>query len=192
MTATSKKECRRYIRSLFKGADIRAAESDIICRYIMESRIYKEASIICGYIPLAHEADITPVLANALVTGKTLALPLCGKAPLMSFRKITDLSELSPGAYGIPEPPAHASIILSEQIDLLLVPLEAIDHEGYRLGKGGGYYDHMLTSFAGCSLGCALSWQLINRVPRDLWDCPLSAGVSSAGIKEYGCNTYQL
>ena len=51
--------------------------------------------------------------------------------------------QLETSSWGIPEPkqgvPAPA-----EKIDLVVVPLLAIDKEGHRVGYGGGYYDRLL------------------------------------------------
>lgn len=41
---------------------------------------------------------------NALASGKTVCVPLCGKAGSMTARKITALSKLQTGHYGILEP----------------------------------------------------------------------------------------
>lgn len=181
----NKRELRKLIRSMDKGREARASESAAICRRILASIVYRQADIIGGYMPLAHEADVTPVLAHALACGKTVALPLCQEAPHMTLRKVTSLSQLVTGAYGIPEPPEDAQVIPVESIQLLLVPLEGIDHAGYRLGKGGGYFDCLLANAGAISVGCALSWQILPHVPREPWDCPLTARADMNGISFY-------
>lgn len=133
-------------------------------------------------MPMLREADVTEVLQDALRTGKTLALPLCGKAPCMTLRRVDSLEKLVPGAYGIPEPPADSEEISADRVNLLLVPLEAIDPNGMRLGKGGGYYDRLLAGKQVCTLGCALSWQQLAQVPRDPWDKQLDACADMTGI----------
>lgn len=74
------------------------------------------------------------------------------------------MSALIPGAYGIPEPPESAPILLPDAIDLLLTPLEGIAPDGTRLGKGGGYYDGLLPLKNGIALGCALPWQWVDDI----------------------------
>ncbi len=179
----NKKEMRRYLRALFPGDAQRNAQSDAICRHILASPEYGSARVIGGYMSMRHEADVLPVLRDALASGKMLALPLCGQAPFMTFRAVYSLDDLLPGAYGIPEPSPDAPLVAPEDIDLLLVPLEGIDFRGYRLGKGGGYYDRLLSEADGFSLGCALSWQITDEIPRDPWDKPLSACAGPAGIE---------
>lgn len=182
MTAMNKHDKRRYIRSLHEGKAARDMQSAQLCRHIISSPVYEAATVIGGYMPMDREADVTPVLLDALARGKTLALPLCGKAPHMTLRRVASLDELAPGAYGIPEPRRDAPIVPAEAVDLLLVPLEGIDEEGFRLGKGGGYYDCLLPRISGVAMGCALSWQWTQHVPREAWDVPLLSCADADGI----------
>lgn len=95
------------------------------------------------------------------------------------------MSALIPGAYGIPEPPESAPILSPDAIDLLLTPLEGIAPNGARLGKGGGYYDGLLPLKNGIALGCALPWQWVDDIPREIWDIPLGACVDGEEIRYF-------
>ncbi len=182
MLMNDKAALRRAIRAMFPGREERRRQSSLLCRRILESDMYKRARVVGGYMPLAREADITPILLDALRTGRTLALPLCGDAPRMTLRQVKRLEELVPGAYGIPEPREDAPIIGAEKLDLLLVPLEGIDRSGMRLGKGGGYYDCLLQAVSVPTLGCALLHQWACGMPSEPWDRPLDACVDADGI----------
>lgn len=182
MTAMNKRQLRAHLRALHAGENARDTQSAAICCRILESSVYQNARVVGGYMPLPHEADIRPVLEDALRQGKTLALPLCDEPPHMTLRRVTDLASLHIGAYGIPEPSSDCAIIAVEEVDLLLVPLEGIDREGFRLGKGGGYYDHLLLGKDVCTVGCALSWQWVAELPRDPWDQPMHACTDESGL----------
>ena len=185
MTVINKKELRRYLRSLHQGQAERARQSALLCRNILDSGMYRSARVIGGYMPMPQEADVTPVLLDALQQGKTLVLPLCGDAPHMTLRRVSSLEELTTGAYGILEPRHDAPVIPEEDMELLLVPLEGIDKDGFRLGKGGGYYDCLLSKCNVPTLGCALSWQWIESVPREAWDVPLGACADCCGVHDF-------
>ena len=146
---------------------------------------YRQARVIVGYIPLKWEADILPVLEHALHCRKQVVLPRCAEPPHMTLYRISSLDELVPGAYNIPEPPADAPIVPITDVDLVLVPLEGIDPAGYRLGKGGGYYDCLLDAQTCVTIGCALSWQHVACVPHEPWDVPLSMCASPDGLLIY-------
>ena len=176
---------RRMLRSAHPGREERDRQSAMICEHILQSDWYREARIIGGYMPLPREADILPVLQDALNSGKTLALPLCGEPPRMTLRRVASLEQLTPGAYGIPEPDAASEIISPAALDLLLVPLEGIDDRGMRLGKGGGYYDCLLAQCSVRTMGCALQWQWTERVPAEEWDRPLAACAGLNGVRYF-------
>ncbi len=171
----NKQELRKKLRARFVSAAARDAESLRMCRHVLESSLFQAAKVIGGYMPMPREADVTPILLEALAQGKNLALPRCGTAPEMTFHRVSSLDELHPGAYGLLEPAADLPVIPVEDIDLMLVPLEGIDREGFRLGKGGGYYDKALAAGQVMTMGCALSWQWVESVPREDWDIRLHA-----------------
>lgn len=173
---------RQQLRARHPGREVRNRESVLMCGHILASDLYRNARIIGGYMPLAREADVMPVLTDVLHTGRTLALPLCGQAPDMTLRRVASLDDLVPGSYGILEPRVDTEIIPVSQLDLLLVPLEGIDPQGRRLGKGGGYYDCLLSKGSPVTLGCALSWQWTDQIPCDPWDKPLHACADRHGV----------
>lgn len=183
MTAMDKKALRAVIRSKRPDESIRQLQSRQICEHILESPYYRHAEVIGGYIPLQHEADVLPVLSDALRSGKKLVIPLCGPMPHMTLRHVRSLDELTPGAYGIPEPPPEAEVVDVSYVDLLLVPLEGIDDRGYRLGKGGGYYDCLLSGKETMAMGCALTHQIVAQIPHESWDIPLPACAAPDGIR---------
>ena len=189
MIVTKKRELRAALRAMHQGREERDRQSRLICRHILESDAYRRAKVIGAYMALPREADITAAIQDALRQGKQVALPRCGRAPHMTLRSVSSLDELVPGAYGIPEPAEDAAIIPPEQLDLLLVPLEGIDEAGYRLGKGGGYYDCLLAQSPVTTIGCALSWQQVRALPRQAWDQPLAACADQHGVRYFqqGC-----
>lgn len=66
---------------------------------------------------------------------------------------------------------------------LVLVPAFAVDRCGHRLGRGGGSYDRALGRVASNTPVAALIYdnELLEKVPVDRWDKPVSAAVSPSG-----------
>lgn len=182
MHPNSKQSLRKAVRQAFPGESCRRAESLQMLRHIMAWPVYQQARVLGGYMPMPHEADGIPLMQAALAQKKVLVLPRCGAMGEMTFRRVTSLTELSPGAYGLLEPSKEAPLVPVEEIDLLLTPLEALSHQGWRLGKGGGYYDRVLPRLGGCSLGLVLSHQWNEEIPRDPWDIPLKAAADFRGV----------
>ena len=119
---TDKKTLRG--RYLAERASLSAEEKQAIDRgiaqNILQSEFYQQADCIFCYVSTAEEIDTRTVLENALASGRTVCVPLCGKGGSMTARKITALSELQTGHYGILEPSDTAPEIAPENIDLIL------------------------------------------------------------------------
>lgn len=188
MSWTEKQALRREVRARFPGQEARLRESALICRHVLDWPVYRDAGVIAGYMPLPWEADVTPILEDALASGKTLLLPRVEDDCRMTLRRVERLDRLVANRWGLAEPPEDAETVPASDVRLMLVPLEAIDEAGMRLGKGGGYYDRLLRDTGATSLGIALSWQRVARVPADAWDQPLEAAADADGIRLFRRN----
>ena len=178
-----KSALRRKVREAFPGGEARDAQSRALCDIAAAWEPFRQAQVIAAYMPLPREADVTPLMRLILAQGRTLVLPRCEDAGVMTFRRVDRLEALPKGRWGFPEPAENAPVVPPEQVDLILVPLEAIDPRGMRLGKGGGYYDRILCRTDALTLGAALSHQFVGHVPAERHDIPLHAVVSAAGVQ---------
>lgn len=181
--AAEKARLRRVLHASWPGDAARAAESRAICAHLTAWEPFRQAAVVGGYVPMAREADITPLLRWVLEAGHQLALPRCGPAPEMRFHRVVDLSALTPGRWRVPEPPEDAPPISPEALALLLVPLEGVDASGHRLGKGGGYYDRSMGQSRALRVGIALSWQEVPSIPCAPWDQALDALADARGVR---------
>ncbi|HUU32395.1 MAG TPA: 5-formyltetrahydrofolate cyclo-ligase [Phycisphaerae bacterium] len=77
-----------------------------------------------------------------------------------------DHPAVRPGALGILEVPDAAPVPVAE-IDVVLVPCQAVDRRGNRLGKGGGFYDRFLADpdLRAETIALAFHEQLLDEVP---------------------------
>jgi 5,10-methenyltetrahydrofolate synthetase len=89
--------------------------------------------------PYQGELDVRPAVEHWLKAGATAALPEILNGDLQ-FRAWHPGIQLAEGRYGIPVPQGSAVVTP----DVLLMPLNAYDEAGYRLGYGGGYFDRVL------------------------------------------------
>jgi 5-formyltetrahydrofolate cyclo-ligase len=71
---------------------------------------------------------------------------------------------------------------------LVLVPAFSVDLSGNRLGRGGGSYDRALARTGPAALIAAVlyEFELVEHVPVDRWDRPVSAVVRPSGWLELG------
>ena len=144
-----------------------------MCRRVLESEAYHKAKVIFCFASHGKEPDTYPLLKQVLKDGKTLCLPLCKAQGEMDAKEVHSLAELTPGAYGIPEPAENAGTILPSQIDLAVIPCLAATMNGKRLGKGGGYYDRFLAAYTGKAVLLCPKKLIQCDIPTEAHDIPL-------------------
>ena len=144
--------------------------SAAVCRRLGEDPFYRSARSVFCFVGADAEIDTRPFLERTLRDGKILAVPRCGPGGSMTARIITGLSCLRPGLYGLMEPDEQAPVLPPEETDLAVLPCLGADRDGFRLGRGGGYYDRYLAGYTGHTLLVCPRQALVPRVPRDRYD----------------------
>jgi len=91
-----------------------------------------------------------------------------------------------PGTLGILEVPDAPPLDVSE-IDVALVPCQAVDRSGNRLGKGGGFFDRFLArpDFRATAIALAFLEQVLDQVPVTRDDQPVSMVVTDAEVLSF-------
>lgn len=140
----NKQELRRAIRERKRAMTEEeiVKRSNALAEKFYNSPAYQAASTIYGYLPYNQEVRTVPMLQRALDEGKRVAVPkVYGEE--MRFIYLEDLTQVSKGYAGIPEPIADAPVA-EDQRALVLMPGLAFDPQGHRIGYGGGFYDRFL------------------------------------------------
>ncbi|MCK5022583.1 MAG: 5-formyltetrahydrofolate cyclo-ligase [Candidatus Aenigmarchaeota archaeon] len=102
---------------------------------------YQNSNIILFYVSIRGEVRTESLISEALENGKRVLVPFVNLAnKTMLISEISDLDDLEPGSFGIPEPKNPKEFPLDE-IDLVVVPGVAFDKTGNRVGFGTGFYD---------------------------------------------------
>lgn len=135
---------------------------------------YRSEIILC-FVSFGSEIDTRELLAEALRLGKKVYVPKVTKVSektIMCFYRLTELSELSKGYRGIPEPSGITEeyCYYPEDVEktLLLMPGVAFDGYRNRLGYGKGFYDRFLADKEGLwqrSIAVGFKCQLMEKIP---------------------------
>ena len=150
---------------------------------ILLNKYHVNEKYIGIYWPLKGEVDIR--FMRELNNQKT-ALPSSSKNKGLQYHYWSK-NKLELDSNKIPAPLGESAIKPSD-ISILFVPAIAIDHEGYRLGYGGGYFDRLrqkdlwisIPSFVVISNNCISK----DPLPRDKWDLPFSGWISEKGLHQ--------
>ena len=125
----------------------------------------KQPKVVASFSALSFEPDLAGL--RSVLPEADLVYPLCVADQQLKFYSVDEPSrQLRKGHYGISEPdPERCEEVMVDDIDLFLVPAFAYTKHGHRLGKGGGYYDRVLTKTKAKSLGVIFKCQLLESVP---------------------------
>lgn len=140
------------------------------------------AATVFTYVGVGPEPDTAPVIERALAEGKRVAVPLITGRGIMEARLIGSAEELSPGRFGLPEPPASSERAELMEGDLILLPAAAFSRKKQRLGRGGGYYDRFLADSHGIKIGMARERLLLDELPTGENDIGADILITEKGV----------
>lgn len=139
-----KKQLRKQIRELKKAMTLAQIEekSKQLKEQFCACEQYRTAKTVYGYMPYNQEVRTVPILEQALLDGKPVAVPKV-YGDEMRFIYLSDFSAVENSDMGIPEPIAD-NPVADDPTALVLMPGIAFDPMGHRIGYGGGFYDKFL------------------------------------------------
>ena len=169
-----KKALRSKIREQKRAmtpAEIETASRNL-AKQFFETKAYREAKTLYGYLPYNQEVRTVPILEQALADGKKVAVPKV-YGDEMKFIYLTDLQQVAIGYAGIPEPVADEPVA-DDPTALMLMPGLAFDREGHRIGYGGGFYDKFLASEPNHpTVALCYAFQMVEELPTEEFDIPV-------------------
>ncbi|HEV3270987.1 MAG TPA: 5-formyltetrahydrofolate cyclo-ligase [Candidatus Methylacidiphilales bacterium] len=187
---SAKEKLRREMRARLRGMGpaFHAEASLVICQAAANQPAFLKSRSVALFAPLPSEPDIHPLIEEAWAQGKRVVLPLMikrGGAPELDWHEIASWDDVvvpgQPGPPGLREPdPLRCRRVPISELDCVFVPGVAFDDEGFRLGRGGGFYDNFL-SLAPPALPCIglmFSLQQVPLVPREAHDQALRSVIT--------------
>ena len=138
------------------------------------------------YLSLPGEVNTLNLANAALEQGKRLVVPkIKSSSKSLMACEIATLQGLVPNQYGIMEPDeSHTHPFPPGDIEFHVIPGLAFCRTGFRLGRGGGYYDRFLESVSPRAflVGICYHFQIVDDLPKDPWDKPVHAVISEKGV----------
>jgi 5-formyltetrahydrofolate cyclo-ligase len=140
------------------------AKSEALERRFIESPEFEAADSMLIYVAMSSEPETRKIIAEALKRKKAVFAPKV-EGDFICVCRLHSLEHLSPGKFGIHEPPGEAKCEL-KQFGVIVIPGLAFDLRGGRLGRGGGFYDRLLSSVSGDFIGFCFDEQVVDEVPK--------------------------
>ena len=179
---------KQRVRREFLNARLRLNEdevkkkSELISNLLIQLPRYRLAKSIALYFPVRNEVDTYKIFKDATASGKKVYYPRVDDY-LLSFHEVDCTGSLKPGVFGIPEPNEKSPAILTEDLDLVIVPGLVFSLTGGRIGYGKGYYDRS-TNLVNREkrIALAYSFQIQNAIPVSKFDVHMGYLITELGI----------
>jgi 5-formyltetrahydrofolate cyclo-ligase len=170
--AEKKRAVRRTVAECVMALDptARIRADDAISSAILGLSEYHECEQVLSYVPLKDEVDVAGIGRSAVEAGKALYLPTTLRGCDLEYRRWRPGDVLVRGERGVLEPTTGDRLLTARA--LILVPGRAFSLDGWRLGRGGGYYDRALRRLSpiGTTVGVAYQCQVLPDLPRGFRD----------------------
>lgn len=154
---------------------------------LLEVDAIRQARSLLVCLSFGTELDTAPLVERWTAEGRRLYVPRADPRDRMLHVHPwpSPLVELS---FGLRQPPRGAPEIMSAAIlatiDAAIVLGLGFDRRGFRLGYGSGYFDRFLAAYPLTAIGLAYGFQLLDRLPAEAHDVPMSVVVTDEEIVE--------
>lgn len=187
----SKDELRRRLSARLAAApdeERRRAGAAARERLVDHAAIRRARSLLVC-LSFGTELDTAPLVEHWTAEGRRLYVPRADPRDRMLHVHPwpSPLIELS---FGLRQPPRGtpevAPAAIPDTIDAAIVLGLGFDRRGYRLGYGSGYFDRFLAAYPLTAIGLAYGFQMIDRLPTEPHDVPMTVVVTERETVEPG------
>ena len=133
------------------------------------------------YWSFGSEPPTEGFIAQARANGLTISCPRVTENSQMEFVLLDSKFQQNP--MGFFEPQGEA--IAKSEIELLVIPALAIDSQGNRLGRGGGFFDRFLEEFSGVIVALVFEAELVEALPTEEHDRKVDFAITPEQIVRF-------
>jgi 5-formyltetrahydrofolate cyclo-ligase len=193
----TKKELRQQLRALRSAIPLeeQLAAADALCQIACALPAFQSAQQVALYWPNDNEISCFPLLSYSLQQRKHCYLPVLWlkNRQTLGFAAYDNQTPMLKNRYGILEPDLDYALLTDPiNLDIIFVPLVGFDRNGWRLGRGGGFYDAAFADLHRTPskrlpklIGLAYECQCVDTIPLDSWDWKLDAIVTEKKVYEF-------
>lgn len=145
----------------------KVTKDNLIYQKVINNKDILSSKTLLIYISINSEVDTIKII-NYFLNTKNIAVPKIIDNN-MFFCYVTNLNDLTPGKYNIPEP-TNENIVTDFDNAICIVPGICYDKENYRVGYGKGYYDRFLSKNKIKTIGLCYKECMIEKIDNDKYD----------------------
>lgn len=144
---------------------------------------FAQVPTVAAYLSMGSEPGTGPLIETLLARGTEVIVPVALAEGALDWVRYEPDARLTPSALGVPEPdgPRLGTDAIAGA-GLVIAPALAVDHAGWRLGRGAGYFDRALAHANGPICALVYADELLPVVPHEDHDIPVDLVVTEAGI----------
>jgi 5-formyltetrahydrofolate cyclo-ligase len=169
-----------------KSERVRKLYAASICEHGLA--LCQGCSPVAAYAAVGDEPGTRELLDGLLAAGTRVLLP-CVQVDGLGWGVYAGWDALRSGAYRLLEPvPDESAAAAAATADLVLAPALAVDRDGHRLGRGGGYYDRWLAGINRAAQRVAVVYadEVVDHVPHEPHDVAMTAALTPDGVIPLG------
>jgi len=176
--AELKKDRRKKILTLLKSLDVSSQSIQLMERlcYFLDSFVPK-SDYIGAFMPLSTEPQIQSLFEKS---DRKFCFPKTD-GQKMSYFDSTYFEKSN--RLGVLEPVGGREVLLQD-LKWILVPGLSFDYKGFRLGRGKGFFDRVLSQFKGVSIGVCFEEQVVEQLEQDPWDASVSVLITDLHLRD--------
>ncbi len=145
----------------------KVTKDNLIYQKVINNKDILSSKTLLIYISINSEIDTIKII-NYFLNTKNIAVPKIIDNN-MFFCYVTNLNDLTPGKYNIPEP-TNENIVTDFDNAICIVPGICYDKKNYRVGYGKGYYDRFLSKNKIKTIGLCYKECMIEKIDNDKYD----------------------
>lgn len=145
----------------------KVTKDNLIYQKVINNKDILSSKTLLIYISINSEVDTIKII-NYFLNTKNIAVPKIIDND-MFFCYVTNLNDLTPGKYNIPEP-TNENIVTDFDNAICIVPGICYDKKNYRVGYGKGYYDRFLSKNKIKTIGLCYKECMIEKIDNDKYD----------------------
>lgn len=169
-------------------AEERRAAENALARRSQELATLADAITVASYVSVGSEPGTRPLLDALRASGKRVLLPVLLPDNDLDWAEYLGATGLAPADRGLVEPTsARLGTDAVTQAQVVMIPGLAVDHQGVRLGRGGGSYDRVLSRLRMAGANPLLvvvlyAGEVVESVPREPHDHLVDAAITPDGV----------